>query len=113
MSKVYICFQSGNEATIAEGYNTNILGVTDTEDKARAICNHNGDSYYSVELNKDLGRMPEDTTDVTWYNEEGEFHSNSEDSEVKEAVKSLKSQLATGVFNPILNLFKNKEEENK
>ena len=70
--KIYICYQAEKEATVAEGYCTMILGIAGSEERAQEICNHDGDCYSSFILNENLGRIPEDLTDVTW-NIEGEF----------------------------------------
>lgn len=70
---IYICYQAAQEATVAEGYNTNILGVCDSEEKAQEICCNDGDSYTQYELNKDLGRIPEDSSDQATYNIKGNF----------------------------------------
>ena len=70
---IYLCYQTSAEATIAEGYNTNILGICDSEKRAQEICNHNGDCYSGFELNKDLGRIPESPNDKAIYNVNGKF----------------------------------------
>ena len=73
MSKVFLCYQSASEASVCEGYNTNILAICDTEELARVACCHDGDSYIGYELNEILDREVEDSSENCTYNVNGNF----------------------------------------
>ncbi len=65
MDKLYICYQADTEA--------NILAITDTDKKAKEVCNTHGDRYFEIELNKNYGRELISTDNIAVYNINGEF----------------------------------------
>jgi len=65
MNKLFICYQSDTEA--------NILAITDTEQKAKEVCDTHGDRYFGIELNKNYGRELISTDNIAVYNINGEF----------------------------------------
>lgn len=65
MDKIFICYQSDTDA--------NILAITDTEEKAKNICNIHGDRYLEIELNKNYGRELISTDNIAVYNIDGQF----------------------------------------
>lgn len=70
---IYLCLGTAEEATVAEGYNTNIMAIVDYEELAQEICRHHGDSYMVFDKNKDYGRTVQDGNIFAVWNEQGKF----------------------------------------
>jgi len=62
---LYICYQSGTDASI--------LAIVDTEELAKEICCFTDDRYTQMILNKDYGRIEEETSEEAVYNIGGKF----------------------------------------
>ena len=73
IKRVYLCYQSGLEATVAEEYNTNVLGIADSVERAQELCCNDGDSYGEFVLNRNYGRSAEDVSEEATYNVYGKF----------------------------------------
>lgn len=70
---IYICYQSADEATLLEGYCTNILGVCNYEELAQEMCCNSGDGYRVFDLNTNYGRVyRSDKMNAVW-NQDGKF----------------------------------------
>lgn len=80
---IYVCYQNSYEATVAEGYNTNILAIVEFEKQAQEVCCNHGDTYCVYKLNEVLDRIPRECEDTVW-NENGRFiHYSGKDVTLK------------------------------
>lgn len=70
---IYICYQSAEEATVAENYCTNIMGVCNYEELAQEMCCNNGDCYQVFDLNTNYGRLDRNDRMTGVWNQGGKF----------------------------------------